>query len=62
MKELTKPFRIVYNDENQILLPIEYGDNTPTYVGEGRHSAEFDTSVEAEIFIRDNNLIFIDSL
>jgi len=54
MKKLTKPFIVVYDENNSII--IKQIDNKETYVGKDDTGMEFDTEDELDKFIADNDL------
>lgn len=59
MEKLTKKYRVVYDGNKIILNPFdEYSDESVTFVGKGRSSAEFDTLQEVESFIKENSLVY----
>jgi hypothetical protein len=59
MKDLTKPYRVLYSG-NEIQNEDYLGPQTGhTYPAENLESAEFDTLEEMQDFIKENNLIFI---
>lgn len=59
MEKLTKKYRVVYDGNKIILNPFdEYSDESVTFVGKGRSSAEFDTLEESERFINENMLTY----
>lgn len=59
MEKLTKKYRVVYGGNKIILNPFdEYSDESVTFVGKGRSSAEFDTLQEVESFIKENSLVY----
>jgi len=49
MKKLTKPYIVVYDENNSIISKLT--ENRETTIGEGRFGAEFDTEEELNNFI-----------
>ena len=54
MTILKKQYIVVYDNDNNILSKSD--SNIETYVGKGKHSAEFDTLEELGRFIKDKGL------
>ncbi len=59
MKQLTKMFRLVWNDEKQLKFSLEAMEGI-TYVSINAHTAEFDSEVEAREFVANHGLIVPD--
>lgn len=56
--KLTKQFIVVYNEKKEIISISS--ENSETYVGNGMLSAEFDTQIELDSFIVENQLKHVD--
>lgn len=54
MKKLTKPFIVVYDENNSIIT--KQTENKETYVGAGAKYAEFDTEEGLNQFIEEKGL------
>lgn len=55
--ELTKKYRIVYDEDNKVILSGEFNDGSKTVVGKGENGKEFDMQQELDNFIENNGLI-----
>lgn len=56
MKELTKPYRIIYVGEDIVLKILDAAENLPTIPGSVTESEEFDTLEELQNFIIEKNI------
>lgn len=59
--ELTKKYRILYRNNDLLMLIGEYSSDSVTYVGNDVDAFETDNKMDAEQFIKENNLSLIDS-
>ncbi len=59
MKKLTKKFRLVWDNDKKLKLPIEEMQGV-TYISLETNTAEFDTLEEAKGFSESNELILPD--
>lgn len=53
---LEKRFRIVYDEEENVIVSGEFSTDSKTIVGKGKFGKEFDTEEELINFIDDNSL------
>lgn len=59
MKTLTKKYRLIWNDNKQLLLdPYIDRTGTTTHVGSGRHYFQSDNLEEIENKISNENLVY----
>ena len=58
MNKLTKPFKVVYED-NKMYYPLtEQGDNTDVFPAVNTTAVEFDTYSEAKAYVDKHNLVY----
>ena len=59
MNKLTKPYKVIYK-ENELIIPLrKQPDNNDCYPGEGTSFEEFDTYEEAKKYIDKHGLVYL---